>query len=74
MRYKTTAERSFQRSLTIARQLRKDRQQEERAAAQAEARQQAATQSRVVYEGRGKNKKPVFRVLEQWWRGGSSMA
>ncbi len=66
VRYKTTAERSFQRSLTMVRQLRKDRQQEERAAAQAEARQQAATQSRVVYEGRGKNKKPVFRVLEQW--------
>ncbi len=69
VRYKTTAERSFQRSLTIVRQLRKDRQQEERAAAQAEARQQAATQSRVVYEGRGKNKKPVFRVLEQWVEG-----
>lgn len=61
VRYKTTAERSFQRSLLIVRQLRKDRQQEEREEARAEA-----AQKRTVYEGRGKNKKPVFTVLEQW--------
>ena len=63
LRYKTTAERSFQRSLSIVRQLRKDRLQEERADKQAAA--QAETK-RTVFEGRGKSKKPVFTVLEQW--------
>jgi hypothetical protein len=69
-RYKTTAERSFQRSLTMVRQLRQDRLREERAEGQAEERlrriEEKAAQGRVVYEGRGKNRKPVFRVLEQW--------
>ena len=62
LRYKTTAERSFQRSLTIVRQLRKDRFQEKRAEEQAER----ARAPRTVYEGRGKSRKPVFTVLEQW--------
>ncbi len=65
LRYKSTAERSFQRSLTVVRQLRKDRLQEERAETQAEARVEAA-KSRTIHEGRGKNRKPVFTVLEQW--------
>jgi len=70
VRYKTTAERSFQRSLTMVRQLRQDRLREERAEVQAEERvrrsEEKTAQGRVVYEGRGKNRKPVFRVLEQW--------
>ncbi len=62
LRYKTTAERSFQRSLTVVRQLRKDRQQEERVEEQAKR----ADTPRTVFEGRGKGRKPVFTVLEQW--------
>jgi len=62
LRYKTTAERSFQRALTVVRQLRRDRQQEERAETQA----RRAQEPRTVFEGRGKNRKPVFTVLEQW--------
>ncbi len=63
LRYKSTAERSFQRSLTVVRQLRKDRLQEERAEKQAVAQEET---KRTVFEGRGKSKKPVFTVLEQW--------
>ena len=70
LRYKTTAERAFQRALAVVRQLRKDRLQEAREEERAEAAEEKASEKaagkRVVYEGTGKNRKPVFCVLEQW--------
>jgi hypothetical protein len=70
LRYKTTAERAFQRALGVVRQLRKDRLQEAKEEERAEAAEERASEKaavkRTVYEGTGKNRKPVFCVLEQW--------